>query len=770
MGKKVARKNVWIHLSLLICLIAGCAASAAPPTVPIPPAEEPLDQGVAAWPVSFEANQGEIEVYQPQPQALKGNMVTARAAVSLTQAGGAAPIFGAASFTARVVMDSDTRVATFYDVNVTDVKLPGFSAAQQQDFAQQIDTRLSTAQITCPLDQLTTSLDTARQEQSNTREIKTDPPHIIFSTTPATLILINGSPRMLAVDGHPGVSRVANTPFIILRDDASETYYIKAGPRWVTAASLQDPWTDATSVPSQIASAGDELATPATQPGATQPSTPQNVELAPAANAKIIVATEPTELIVFSGTPKLEPVAGGAGSELFYATNTSYDLFFDQVQNRYYMLLSGRWYSAPAFSGPWQFIASDTLPAAFAQIPTDSPKANVLAFVAQTTQARAAVLNASIPQTAAISRDAGADVNVAYDGDPNFQDVPECPGVSYALNTPEAVLLVNGRYYCCHQAVWYESAAPTGPWTVSVSVPPVIYTLPPSCPDYPVRYVYVYDSYPDYVVCGYLPGYTGSYIYGSTIVYGTGYFYPGWCGSVYFPPPCTWGFGAYYDPWADMWGFDIGLYWGGPGWFCHPWNGGWWGAHPYERWGWHRWWGPGGFVSARDIRNHLMESRRGGTYRFAGGRSTAMRMPGENNAGPGWHNLYARGGNAQRVVPPQQMRNYVAARTTARTEGGIAARNDVYAGPEGNVFRRGDSGWEEYRGGSWKGVDQTPYAGSTYRAPSETERPEDGFNRSDAGLDRDYGARAQGEEREQTVRSFGGESRGGFRGGGGGRR
>jgi hypothetical protein len=65
------------------------------------------------------------------------------------------------------------------------------------------------------------------------------------------------------------------------------------------------------------------------------------------------------------------------------------------------------------------------------------------------------VLDAGIPQTANIRRDAGADLTVAYDGKPQFQDVPESPGVSYALNTPEEVLCVNGQYYCCHQAVWY---------------------------------------------------------------------------------------------------------------------------------------------------------------------------------------------------------------------------------------------------------------------------------------------------------------------------
>ena len=46
------------------------------------------------------------------------------------------------------------------------------------------------------------------------------------------------------------------------------------------------------------------------------------------------------------------------------------------------MLLSGRWYSAGSLQGPWQYVASNQLPAPFAQIPADSPKADVLPFVA----------------------------------------------------------------------------------------------------------------------------------------------------------------------------------------------------------------------------------------------------------------------------------------------------------------------------------------------------------------------------------------------------
>lgn len=399
------------------------------------------------------------------------------------------------------------------------------------------------------------------------------------------------------------------------------------------------------------------------------------------------------------------------------------------------------------------------MPSAFAQIPADSPKADVLSFVAGTTEAREAVLDAGIPQTANIRRDAGADLTVAYDGDPKFQNVPESPGVSYALNTPEEILSVNGTYYCCHQAVWYWSDSPTGPWTVSASVPPAIYTLPPSCPDYNVTYVGIYDYYPDYITCGYLPGYTGTFVYGPTIVYGTGYDYPGWYGTAYFPPPCTWGFGAYYDPLACAWGFDVGLYWGGAGWFAHPWHEGWWFDHPGERWGSHRWWGPGGFVHSHAIGGHLLDARAGGVFR-AGERNTylATRMPGEDRGGAGWNNLYARDGNAGRNLSAPRVRAFAPARSEAETH------DNVFVGSDGSVFRRSDGGWDEYRGGGWSGMNRVPYSQPTYRPSFEPGRVGGSFMGPEAGLDRDYGARSRGEFRSEASHSFGG---GGFHGGGG---
>ena len=190
-------------LGLMLGLaLNGCAASS---TVLDPP---PQAQEVAAWPVALDATEGLIELYQPQPECMERDTLSARAVVSLTRPGAAAPLFGAVWFTAQVATDLDARTATIRKVTVGDVCLPGPMSAMQQEFALAIGKRLSTAEVTYPLDELTATLDTGHLEQVETNRIRTAPPRILFSTTPATLISVNGPPRLQPVEGRPGVARV----------------------------------------------------------------------------------------------------------------------------------------------------------------------------------------------------------------------------------------------------------------------------------------------------------------------------------------------------------------------------------------------------------------------------------------------------------------------------------------------------------------------------------------------------------------------------------
>ena len=84
-----------------------------------------------------------------------------------------------------------------------------------------------------------------------------------------------------------------------------------------------------------------------------------------------------------------------------------------------YVLLSGRWYRSKSKEGPWTLVRADELPVAFADIPPASDIGGLRAWAAVTDEANEALLDAHIPQTAAIKRDE-ASLTVEYDGAPVY--------------------------------------------------------------------------------------------------------------------------------------------------------------------------------------------------------------------------------------------------------------------------------------------------------------------------------------------------------------
>ena len=67
------------------------------------------------WPKEISINNGgKIVIYQPQPEDLRGNILSARAAVSIVAATGEEPTFGAIFFDAKFQTDKEKRKAVAY--------------------------------------------------------------------------------------------------------------------------------------------------------------------------------------------------------------------------------------------------------------------------------------------------------------------------------------------------------------------------------------------------------------------------------------------------------------------------------------------------------------------------------------------------------------------------------------------------------------------------------------------------------------------------------
>ena len=305
-----------------------------------------------------------------------------------------------------------------------------------------------------------------------------------------------------------------------------------------------------------------------------------------AANApEIVVSTEPAELVVTEGPAAFVPLV----DDLLVLQNSDDDVFMHVSTQKFYIVLAGRWYQADSLTGPWAYQAADDLPKAFADIPRDSNQADSRVYVAGTEEAKDAVLDAQVPQTAAVKR-GEVDLEVKYDGEPVYQPVDGTELV-YIQNTGSTVLVSGGLYYLVEEGVWYVSSSPNGPWQVSDHRPEQVDTILPTSPVYNTKYVHVYDSTPSVVYVGYTPGYTGSYVYRNTIFYGTGWYYRPWVSPYYYYPRfSTWGFNVSYNSWS---GWNFGLSWGWGPFSVGYYSGGYWHHNHYWHHRHHGRWGPG---------------------------------------------------------------------------------------------------------------------------------------------------------------------------------
>jgi hypothetical protein len=501
--------------------------------------------------------------YQPQLQSWDYLTLKAVSAVAVQPRGAAQPTFGTVLFQAKTRVDRAQRTVFLEQVEITQGLLPS-AGPQAQTYLATLRSLLPKEVKSLPLDHLEANLRILEaRQQATSQPLKNDPPVILFSTTPAMVVPIDGLPAYRPVE-KTALERIANTRALILREKSGR-HYLHVFDGYVEAGSLGGPWTIATKVPSEVRQAEKE-AVKAKQvdllAGQENPQTKEKPSLKSTPLPTVHVTTVPTELIVIQGEPQWVPILP---TQLLYISNTVSHVFKALPDQKTYLLISGRWFRSSSFEGPWEFVPGAALPKDFAAIPDDSPQENVKASVPGTRQAIEAAIANGIPDTVKVDRKkATMDPAPHYDGEPRLEPIPGTP-LHYVCNCPTPVVQVgSGQWYACQNGVWFTAAGPSGPWLVATSVPAVIYSIPASSPMHYVAYVriYAYDS--NYVWVGTTPGYYGTVVcQDGTVVYGTGYVYPPYIGStVYVCYPVTYGYGSNpcWTPWAG-WAFGFAVGW-----------------------------------------------------------------------------------------------------------------------------------------------------------------------------------------------------------------
>ena len=780
---------------LLICVLTNLSSAQAQTQTlsNAPSAQKAKTQSAknsdTGWPRTFTSGTDKFLIYQPQVDSWDGNRVNLYAAVEVTTGEKGPANYGVVWFSARTEVDKVNRLVTLDQVQLTKIKFPA-AHEKEAELDALLQKKFPTATKTISLDRLESMLD-AESEPVKTVEVRNDPPKIIVSFKPSLLVLIDGLPQLREIQGTK-LQRVINTRAVLLFENDKKLYYLRVEDWWLQAKQLEGPWSRANKLPDDMKKAEEWVVanTPAQtlQTAQTSQQTSQQASLKEAGKHAeipvVFVAFGPTELIETKGDPQYNPIPG---TGLEYVVNTNGNIF--RLSGQYYILVSGRWFKGASLDGPWTYVDGKDMPPDFAKIPTDSPKATVLASVPGTPESKEALIANSIPQTATITR-SEAKLTVQYDGEATFVPV-EGTSMSYAKNTSAAVVKVSdNNYYCVEAGVWFKAPTPQGPWRVADTVPAEIYTIPPSSPIYYVTYVKVYGSTPEVVYTGYTPGYYGTVVSSSstTVVYGTGWYYPPYISpTVWYGWPYTYGVGAGFT-YTTTTGWSFGF---GYGYAYYPWYYPWWGPMGYYGWGWYPYYGWGawggaavanvygvwgntaysrtGAAWANPYTGNYGAATRGSYYNTQTGRSTVAGRGTNTNIYTGNTAGYRGGatynpntgivagggaGYAGNIYTGEGTAGRGGFAYNTNTNAGIAAgKNNVYAGKDGTVYRynRQSGDWSSNSGSGWQPA-----------------------TKPDANIQRQEQMRSQGAQRNQNFNSmrgsYGGARMGGARMGGGGRR
>ncbi len=666
------------------------------------------------WPRVVVAGDTTFTVYQPQIDKFENAMLEARAAVKVDVKVGedTQTSYGVVWVTARTLIDKERDLVELDDIQITKANFP--TAPEKTEEYLETFRKNTEPTRTISLDRVEANLAvTQADRRGNAVPLKNDPPAIYYRSEPALLVLIDGDPVLRPVEDASGLQRVVNTKSLIL--EAGGSYYMSLADRWLRAPAATGPWQIVASAPESVMAVREAIARDENQTQVNlveDPGEEVKAVLAEGKSPEIIVSTKPAELIVTNGKPQMKPIAG---TQLLYVENTTGDIFIDLKDQSYYVTLTGRWYRSKSLEkGPWQFVEGDRLPPDFAKIPENDPKASVLATVPGTPAAQEAVIANSIPQTAEVNREE-ATYEAKYDGEPKFDAVPDTP-IQYAVNSPTPVVRVSPTsYYSVQGGVWFTGGSPYGPWAVATVVPPVIYTIPTASPIHYVTYVRVYRYSPTTVWFGYTPGYLGTcYSPWGTVVYGTGWYYRPWIGTYWYGAPWTWGFGVGMS-WSPWTGWNVGFGWGG----YYPMYRPWWGPYygwrprpgpypPYYRPGYGR---PMPYrptsinITSVNVYNRPGIARPGVRPVSPPPRPVTRPVPGQPAPRPGTRPVPSQpstrpGQPATRPAPGQPA-------TRPATRPAPSRPDNVYAGPDGNVYRPqpGRPGtWETNDRGTWKPV------------------------------------------------------------------
>ena len=193
------------------------------------------------WPRTIEHEKGTVVVYSPQLESIVGDKLTAVSAVSVKLKESPEPVFGAVWFACRINTDRATQDVSFSELTVPDAKFPGTSEDKIAKLKLFLEQNMPISDIRMPMASLVKQVELVQEKRNELARIENAPPEIVFVTKPTVQVFFDGEPKLKKVEGS-GLLKVVNTPYFMVFDSASSSYYLKGSGLWYSAKDWKGPW------------------------------------------------------------------------------------------------------------------------------------------------------------------------------------------------------------------------------------------------------------------------------------------------------------------------------------------------------------------------------------------------------------------------------------------------------------------------------------------------------------------------------------------------
>ena len=202
-----------------------------------------------------------------------------------------------------------------------------------------------------------------------------DMPKVHVSTLPAELVVVDGKPNYLKVEGATTLLWLSNTEADVFRMGLTGDYYFLVAGRWFKSSSEAGPWTFATTtlpedfkqIPVEHPRSRVLASIPGTQE-ATEAVLLASIPRTARVNKKEIKAPD---VVYQGGQAQVQEIKGASGVQ--QVVNTDKDIL--KVGDVYYMCFQGVWFLSKSATGPWE--VAESIPKEIYTIPASSPVQHV---------------------------------------------------------------------------------------------------------------------------------------------------------------------------------------------------------------------------------------------------------------------------------------------------------------------------------------------------------------------------------------------------------